>query len=114
MLLPSATVFLFLLCNDSAVLGPWVNSRGLNLFTGVVIGLLVTLSVILTAAVLFPDLTGTRITELLVVGVTGSVLAAWSRQPVGKPPRRHSWPPKKRPLANATAGAAAAAEAHGA
>ena len=75
-LLPSATVFLFLLCNDSAVLGPWVNSRGLNVFTGVVIGLLVTLSVILTAAVLFPDLTGTRITEILVAGVAVSVLAA--------------------------------------
>ncbi len=75
-LLPSATVFLFLLCNDSAVLGPWVNSRGLNAFTGIVIGLLVTLSVILTAAVLFPDLSGTRITEILVGGVTVSVLAA--------------------------------------
>ena len=29
-LLPSATVFLLLLCNDRAVLGPWVNSRWLN------------------------------------------------------------------------------------
>ena len=27
-LLPSATVFLLLLCNDKAVLGPWVNSSG--------------------------------------------------------------------------------------
>ncbi|HTP37936.1 MAG TPA: NRAMP family divalent metal transporter [Steroidobacteraceae bacterium] len=75
-LLPSATVFLFLLCNDAAVLGPWVNSRGLNVFTGVVIGLLVTLSVILTAAVLFPDLGGTRITEILLAGVSLSVVAA--------------------------------------
>ena len=33
-LLPSATVFLLLLCNDEAVLGPWVNGRWLNLFTG--------------------------------------------------------------------------------
>ena len=36
-LLPSATVFLLLLCNDKAVLGPWVNTRGMNLFTGAVI-----------------------------------------------------------------------------
>jgi Mn2+/Fe2+ NRAMP family transporter len=36
-LLPSATVFLLLLCNDKAVLGPWTNSRWLNLFTGSVI-----------------------------------------------------------------------------
>jgi Mn2+/Fe2+ NRAMP family transporter len=56
-LLPSATVFLLLLCNDKAVLGPWVNNRWLNYFTGVVIASLVVLSVILTASVLFPDAT---------------------------------------------------------
>jgi Mn2+/Fe2+ NRAMP family transporter len=55
-LLPSATVFLLLLCNDKAVLGPWVNGRWLNAFTGVVIGALVLLSLILTASVLFPNL----------------------------------------------------------
>jgi hypothetical protein len=33
-LLPSATVFLLLLCNDQAVLGPWVNRGPLNVFTG--------------------------------------------------------------------------------
>ena len=33
-LLPSAAVFLLLLCNDSDVLGPWVNGRRTNLFTG--------------------------------------------------------------------------------
>jgi Mn2+/Fe2+ NRAMP family transporter len=36
-LLPSATVFLLLLCNDHAVLGPWVNGRALTVFTGAVI-----------------------------------------------------------------------------
>jgi hypothetical protein len=55
-LLPSATVFLLLLSNDKAVLGPWVNSRTMNLFTGAVVAALVMLSVILTASVLFPDL----------------------------------------------------------
>ncbi len=54
-LLPSATVFLLLLCNDKPVLGPWVNHRAANLFTGVVIAALVVLSMILTASVLFPD-----------------------------------------------------------
>src|ERR1019366_7740354 len=33
-LLPSATVFLLLLCNDKAVLGPWANGKWVNLFTG--------------------------------------------------------------------------------
>jgi Mn2+/Fe2+ NRAMP family transporter len=45
-LLPSATVFLLLLCNDKAVLGPWINGRGLNFFTGGVIAVLVMLSII--------------------------------------------------------------------
>jgi Mn2+/Fe2+ NRAMP family transporter len=67
-LLPSATVFLLLLCNDRAVLGPWVNSRGLNLFTGAVIAVLVMLSIILTASVLYPEMSGTTIIAILVVG----------------------------------------------
>jgi hypothetical protein len=73
-LLPSATVFLLLLCNDEAVLGPWVNSRRVNLFTMLVIGLLVTLSFILTAAVLFPGLTGEAITTILALGAGVAVV----------------------------------------
>ena len=65
-LLPSATVFLLLLCNDEAVLGPWVNGRGLNVFTGAVIVVLVMLSIILTASVLHPDIG--QITILAILG----------------------------------------------
>jgi len=72
-LLPSATVFLLLLCNDKAVLGPWVNTRGLNVFTGAVVAALVMLSLILTLSVLFPGITGTEIVGVLV---GGSILAA--------------------------------------
>jgi Mn2+/Fe2+ NRAMP family transporter len=32
-LLPSATVFLLLLCNDKDVLGPWVNGWAVNLLS---------------------------------------------------------------------------------
>lgn len=67
-LLPSATVFLLLLCNDKAVLGPWVNSKKLNIFTGIVIAILVVLSVILTASVLFPDISEKQICEILIIG----------------------------------------------
>ena len=67
-LLPSATVFLLLLCNDRAVLGPWVNTRGLNLFTGAVIAVLVMLSIILTASVLNPEISGGTIVVVLVGG----------------------------------------------
>lgn len=67
-LLPSATVFLLLLCNDKAVLGPWANSRRLNVFTGAVIAVLVVLSIILTAATVFPDISARAIIGILVGG----------------------------------------------
>jgi len=50
------------------VLGPWVNGRKLNALTGVIIWVLVLLSVILTASVLFPNITGAQIMEVLVGG----------------------------------------------
>ncbi len=68
-LLPSATVFLLLLCNDAEVLGPWINSKKLNVFTASVIWVLVLLSVILTASVLFPNITSVEIVSVLVGGV---------------------------------------------
>ena len=76
-LLPSATVFLLLLCNDKEVLGPWVNTRWLNMFTGAVIAALVILSIILTASVMFPDATSeTVILDILGGGVALAALVA--------------------------------------
>jgi Mn2+/Fe2+ NRAMP family transporter len=72
-LLPSATVFLLLLCNDKAVVGPWVNGRKLNALTGTIVWVLVLLSLILTASVLFPNITGVEIGDILI---GGSVLGA--------------------------------------
>ena len=84
-LLPSATVFLLLLCNDKDVLGPWVNSKRLNAFTSEVIWVLVLLSIVLTASVLFPDITSSQIVGVLVGGVvvgaaTGLVVLARARR----------------------------------
>lgn len=73
-LLPSATVFLLLLCNDKAVLGPWVNRRAGNLFTGAIVAVLVLLSVILTVSVLFPGVGETTILGILGGGVVGALL----------------------------------------
>jgi len=67
-LLPSATVFLLLLSNDRAVLGPWTNTHRVNIFTGVVIAVLVMLSVILTASVVFPSMGTPHILAILGVG----------------------------------------------
>ncbi len=74
-LLPSATVFLLLLCNDKAVLGPWVNKRGTNMFTSAVVALLITLSVVLTASVLFPRITGGQIADIMLGCAGASVVA---------------------------------------
>ncbi len=54
-LLPSATVFLLLLCNDKAVLGPRVNKPWLNAVATVIVGILVMLSLILASTTLFPS-----------------------------------------------------------
>jgi NRAMP (natural resistance-associated macrophage protein)-like metal ion transporter len=54
-LLPSATVFLLLLCNDREVLGPWSNPPWLNAVASVIIGALVELSLILMVSTLFPS-----------------------------------------------------------
>ena len=75
-LLPSATVFLLLLCNDKAVLGPWVNGRWVNLFTGAVIAVLVMLSLILTASVLFPDIGRAMILTVLGGGSLFALVVA--------------------------------------
>ena len=75
-LLPSATVFLLLLCNDKAVLGPWVNSKFTNYVAGAIVAILVMLSIILTASVLFPGITDTHILGILGAGVVATVLSA--------------------------------------
>ncbi len=74
-LLPSASVFLLLLCNDKAVLGPWINSRRVNVFTSLVVGVLVILSVILTASVIFPDIGEKAIIAILGGGGAIGLLA---------------------------------------
>ena len=74
-LLPSATVFLLLLCNDREVLGPWVNRRGTNAFTGAVIAVLITLSVVLTASVVFPKITGSQIVAIMAGCAVAAVVA---------------------------------------
>jgi NRAMP (natural resistance-associated macrophage protein)-like metal ion transporter len=74
-LLPSASVFLLLLCNDAEVLGPWVNGRKTNMFTSAVVAVLVSLSVILTASVLFPSISARQIADILA-GCAGVAIVA--------------------------------------
>ena len=55
-LLPSATVFALLLCNDAEVLGPWINKPWLNVVAVSIVGALLALSVILVLTTVFPSI----------------------------------------------------------
>ena len=63
-LLPSASVFLLLLCNDREVLGPWVNKPWLNVIATFIVGVLFMLSAILVVTTAFPAI---NVTLLLIV-----------------------------------------------
>jgi Mn2+/Fe2+ NRAMP family transporter len=96
LLLPSASVFLLLLCNDREVLGPWVNRRWLNIVAGFIVSTLLLLSGILMATTLFPDVNVVAVTEYLVVAIVIAVILAvgalkWLE-------RRHGPQPPARPL----------------
>jgi Mn2+/Fe2+ NRAMP family transporter len=74
LLLPSASVFLLLLCNDREVLGPWVNRSWLNAVAGVIVATLLVLSGTLMATTLFPNVDVTTVflalaAALAVVGL---------------------------------------------
>jgi NRAMP (natural resistance-associated macrophage protein)-like metal ion transporter len=55
-LLPSASVFLLLLCNDREVLGPWVNRPWLNALATFIIGVLLVMSLILVVTTVFTNI----------------------------------------------------------
>jgi len=69
-LLPSATVFLVLLCNDRAVLGPWINKPWLNAVAALIVGVLVVLSMILAATTLIQFNNAQTLLLGAVLGIT--------------------------------------------
>jgi Mn2+/Fe2+ NRAMP family transporter len=75
-LLPSATVFLLLLCNDREVLGPWSNPPWLNVIASVIIGVLVELSLILMASTMFPGVNVARLFVYLSIGLLAGLAGA--------------------------------------
>jgi hypothetical protein len=76
LLLPSASVFLLLLCKDREVLGPWVNRRWLNVVAVFIVSVLLLLSGILMATTLFPELNVVTVTEYLVAAIAVLVVVA--------------------------------------
>jgi Mn2+/Fe2+ NRAMP family transporter len=99
-LLPSATVFLLLLCNDRAVLGPWVNRPWLNALATVIVSVLLVLSLILMATTVFPHIDVKALLGVLAVvlaavllGMGGLYLRALRRRPppAAGPERNENW-----------------------
>jgi Mn2+/Fe2+ NRAMP family transporter len=99
LLLPSAAVFLLLLCNDKEVLGPWVNPKWLNFLSSVIIGVLLILSGVLMATTLFPKVNVINVfiglTVALALGgvsvaVAVRILAKRHPQPKGPAPTEMS------------------------
>jgi Mn2+/Fe2+ NRAMP family transporter len=80
-LLPSASVFLLMLCNDREVLGPWRNKPWLNAMASVIVATLVLLSLILMATTLFPSINVTAVSLIggvvLAIGLVGFGFTSW-------------------------------------
>ena len=75
LLAPSATLFLLLLCNDTAVLGPWSNPRWLNAVVSTAIAGLLVLSAMLVLTALFPHAPSVR-TGIGLGGAAAAFLAS--------------------------------------
>src|SRR4029077_16559159 len=64
-LLPSSTVFVVLLCNDRAVLGPWVNKPWLNIVATLIVSALLLLSMVLVVSTAVPSVDVNRLVVVL-------------------------------------------------
>ena len=100
-LLPSATVFVVLLCNDRAVLGPWVNKPWLNIVATLIVSVLLLLSMVLVISTVIPsvDVGGLMVVLGAVMAAGLLVGGAWvwraqrgaAREPELSPAERESW-----------------------
>ena len=91
LLLPSASVFLLLLCNDREVLGPWVNQRWLNWVAVLIVGTLLLLSGILMATTMFPHLNvvavaGYLALAMVILGAAAVPVLRWLARRQPRPP----------------------------
>jgi len=93
-LLPSASCFLLLLCNDREVLGPWMNPRWLNILAAFIVGALVDLSGTLVITTLFSSLNSTIVALWLAVGLVagGLLYLGWLRITKSRRPPRAPHP----------------------
>jgi Mn2+/Fe2+ NRAMP family transporter len=94
-LLPSASTFLLLLCNDPEVLGPWVNPRWLNALATFIIATLLMLSGTLVATTVFRHIDAGKVAIWLsvvlfavLVGTSVGLRLLRTRHRAAQPPAR--------------------------
>ncbi len=83
-LLPSTLVFLVLLANDKAVLGPWTNSHAQNWVCGVLVWAVTTFSLAPLVTTFFPNVTLTQCLYAFIVCTAGGLAAGavlWRLRP---------------------------------
>ncbi len=100
-LLPSATIFLLMLCNDKEVLGPWVNRPWLNVVATVIVSILLMMSLVLMATTVFTTINvdqlalvlgGVLVVSYLVGGVLyARFLRRRPPEPVTPMAKRATW-----------------------
>ncbi|MBU6495174.1 MAG: Nramp family divalent metal transporter [Acidobacteria bacterium] len=85
LMLPFTTIIVLLLCNDRAIMGPWVNPRWLNAVATIVITALVALSVGLMTSTLFSSLNVVALLRWLFavagVGLAVGIPVGWRYWP---------------------------------
>jgi Mn2+/Fe2+ NRAMP family transporter len=72
-ILPVAMVLALLLCNDRAILGPWVNRPWLNVLAGLVVTVLIGMSVILMVTTVFSNVSTSILAAVLGVALVSGL-----------------------------------------
>jgi Mn2+/Fe2+ NRAMP family transporter len=88
-LLPSTLVFLVLLANDKAVLGPWVNGPVQNWLSGVLVWVVTTFSLAPLVTTFFPNVTLRQCLYAFIVAAAGGLAAGavlWRLRPARHQP----------------------------
>jgi len=65
LMLPSTTITVLLLCNDRALMGPWVNAKWLNAIAVIIVTVLIVLSITMMISTLFTSINVIALLEWL-------------------------------------------------
>ena len=102
-ILPVTMVLALVLCNDRAILGPWVNRPWLNVVAGMVVTLLIGMSVILMMTTVFSNVATSILAAVLGVALVAGVVGRHRYSPTRRCSKSDCTTPRESG-ASATAG----------